>query len=118
MQGERRAIAVLKICRKDRKSCLSHTLEINILAKIELVISRDKNIQSCRIKKVDHMGALVEARHQAWRQRVARMGAYESAILGARPFALRLYHCRVARHSAAPVRVFVDAVDIVDMEKR
>ena len=63
------------------------------------------------------MRALIEARQQARRQRIAGMHANKVAVFGDRPGALRLHGSREARHAAAPVLVLLDPVDIVDQKK-
>src|SRR5207302_6911105 len=65
------AIAIFKVCREDREMGLSHLIEINILAKIELMIAGNENIEPHVVEEIDHMRALVEARQLARRQRIA-----------------------------------------------
>ena len=117
MMRRRRAIALFKVYREDRETSLSHPLEINIFAKIELMIAGNENIEPHIVEEIDHMRTLVEARQQAWRQRIAGMHANKVAVFGERPGALRLHGRREARHAAAPVLVLLDPVDIVDQKK-
>ena len=118
MTRQRRTIAIFKICREDRETGLSHPLEINILAKIELMIAGNEHIEPHIVEEIDHMRALIEARQQARRQRIAGMDANKMAVFGERPRALRLHGRSEARHAAAPVLVLLDPVDIVDQKKR
>src|ERR1700738_4990351 len=113
----RRAISAFKVCREDRETGLSHPLEINILAKIELMIAGNENIEPHIVEEIDHMPTLIEARQQARRQRIAGMHANKMAAFGERPGALRLHGSREARHAPAPVLVVLDPVDIVDQKK-
>jgi hypothetical protein len=112
-----RAVAIFKVRRENREMGLSHPLEINILAKIELMIARNENIEPHVVEEIDHMRTLVEARQQARRERIAGMDANKVAAFGARPGALRLHRGREARHAAAPILVLLDSVDIVDQKK-
>src|SRR6202040_919235 len=82
MMRRRRAIAAFKVCREDRETGLSHPLEINILAKIELMIAGNENIEPHIVEEIDHMRTLIEARQQARRQRIAGMHAKKMAAFG------------------------------------
>ena len=103
MMEQPHPIAILKICGQDRETGLSYPVEINILAEIELMIAGNESIEPHLVEEIDHMRALVEARQQARRQRIAGMDANKTAVFGERPGALRLHHCRETRHAAASV---------------
>src|SRR6202011_6339382 len=90
---------------------------INILAKIELMIAGNENIEAHLVEEIDHMRALVEARQQARRQRIAGMDANKMTVFGEGPRPLRLHGSREARHTAATVLVLLDPIDIVDEKK-
>jgi hypothetical protein len=117
MVRRRRAIAAFKVCREDRETGLSHPLEINFLAKIELMIAGNENIEPHIVEEIDHMRTLIEARQQARRQRIAGMHANKMAAFGERLGALRLHGSRETRHAPASVLVVLDPVDIVDQKK-
>ena len=106
-----------KIGGKDRKPGLSHPVEINLLAEIELVIAGNEGVEFHIVEEVNHVGTLVETRQQARRQRIASVNANEMTVLGERSGAFRLHHRRKARHAAASV-LFLDPVNIVDQQKR
>jgi hypothetical protein len=102
--------------RRQWETGLAYPVEISLLAEVELMIAGNESIESHIIEEIDHVGALVEARQQARRQRIAGVDANKMAVLGERSGAFRLYHCRETRHAAASV-FFFDPVDIVDQKK-
>ena len=116
MMWQRQPCGIPEIGGKDRETGLSYPVEINLLAEVELMIAENESIEPHIVEEIDHVGALVEARQQARRQRIAGVDANKMTVLGERSGAFRLYYSRETRHAAASVPFF-DPVDIVDQKK-
>ena len=80
------------------------------------MIAGNESIELHIVEEIDHVGALVETRQQARRQRIAGVDANEMTVLGERSGAFRLHHRRETRHAAASI-LFFDPVNIVDQKK-
>jgi hypothetical protein len=68
---------------KDWKLRLTHARHEDIGPKVEFMIAGREDVRRRGVDQVDNMGALVEARHQRGRNRVAGMDVKDIAALGA-----------------------------------
>ena len=108
MMGQDRVIGVAQIGGEHGEARLAHALEIDLWPEIELVIAGDEDIRGEFVEERHHMRPLVEARHEAGAEGVARMGEDDIGALGP----LRLHHGGEARQ-AAPAPILVHLVDVI-----
>ena len=62
--GHRRAVGAAHVGAIERKICLCHALEEDVLAEVEFVIARHENVGRDHVGERDDVLATVDARHQ------------------------------------------------------
>jgi hypothetical protein len=102
MTWQRQPVGVPEIGGEDRETGLAYPVEINLLAKVELMIAGHEGIEPHIVEEINHVGTLVEARQQARRQRIAGVDANQTAVLNERSGAFRLYRRRETRMPPRP----------------
>ncbi len=110
--GNRRAVRLAHIGAEEGEVRLAHPLQIDVLAEIELVIAGHEDVRLDHVGQFDDVRALVEARHQRGRERVARMA--EQHRHAPRPLGL---HDRGQLGEAAAALVVRHLVDVVDQQQ-
>ena len=120
--GQRRAVRRAQVRGVARKPGLAHALEEDRLAEIVFVVAGREDVGPHHVGQRHDAGALVEARHQRGRERIAGMGEDRLGAGGISPRALGLDHRRQPREPAAALAVrhhhVRHQIDVIDQDER
>ena len=118
---QRGAVGIAQVGGVARKRRRAHALEKHRLAEIVFVVAGREDVGRDHVGQRHDAGALVEARHQGGRERVAAMGEDHAAAGGSGARALRLHHGGEPREAAAALAVWhrhvAHQVDVVDQDE-
>ncbi len=120
--GQRRAVRRAQVRGVARKPGLAHALEEDRLAEIVFVVAGREDVGPHHVGQRHDARALVDARHQGGRERIAGMGEDRLGAGGISPRALGLDHRRQPREPAAALAVrhhrVRHQIDVIDQDER